>query len=200
VFEGHESGFDAALRGADVLLIDSGMLAFLQSDWFQAAQRVFQEKGRVRVFERETATIRAVVRSKDAPGWEYATEPDGERSYVNALLTTLARRPPIEIQIDLGQPLPDLSKLATDPDEIDWTSKLPFQYDILSAEEAIQLIRNFPGAKWPPPRNGQIAGSVRAVLAEAGGGSRPVSFRFLLIGNETGIRSVRMERVAQDLQ
>lgn len=52
-----------------------------------------------------------VVRSKKPEGWEYG-EPDGEGSYLNCLLTALAKLPPTAIELVTAQPLPDLSDLA----------------------------------------------------------------------------------------
>lgn len=38
IFEGHSSGLRQALRGADLLVADSGMIPFLQSDWESVAR------------------------------------------------------------------------------------------------------------------------------------------------------------------
>ncbi len=42
VFEGHPSAFAAGCRDADVLLVDSAMLPFLQADWQDAAAGVMR--------------------------------------------------------------------------------------------------------------------------------------------------------------
>lgn len=42
VFEGHSSAFTAGCRDADVLLVDSAMLPFLQKDWQDAAAAVMR--------------------------------------------------------------------------------------------------------------------------------------------------------------
>lgn len=39
IFEGHESALAAGLKGADLLLIDEGMLSFLPSNWKEIAQQ-----------------------------------------------------------------------------------------------------------------------------------------------------------------
>jgi hypothetical protein len=193
VFEGHESGFEAALKDADILVIDSGMLPFLQHDWFDVARRAFQRKGRIRVFERKTMRLLPVVPSKS--GWAYATEPDGERSYANSLLTTLAKRPPISVELGSDARLPELTGLATLPEEIEWTMALPFDYGALSVQEVIGIISNSPGIRWSPTQDGRTAGTVRMKLAEGKGNARDVFFRLLLIdGNPQG-RSLRIERV-----
>lgn len=45
VFEGHPTAFESGVRNADVLLMDSGMLPFVQFNWVEAAQRVMQPEG-----------------------------------------------------------------------------------------------------------------------------------------------------------
>ncbi|HEV3200025.1 MAG TPA: hypothetical protein VGZ73_19105 [Bryobacteraceae bacterium] len=195
IFEGHPSGFVASLRGADVLIVDSGMLPFLQPDWFEVAQSVFRDKGRVRVFDRETAQLRPAVPSKTPPGWKYATEPDGETWYANCLLTTLGKRPPIAVELCTGKPLPDLHRLAIDPDELEWTSELPFQYDILSAAEVIEAIVRGPERTWPWERQ-RI---VEAVVLQGQEGEKPrevpVKFQFLLTEDPDQSRRLRIERL-----
>jgi hypothetical protein len=193
IFEGHPSGFTQGLAGAEALLIDSDMLPFLQSDWFEVARRAFGRKGRIRVFERKTALLRAVVPSQSPPGWEYTTEHGGEPSYVNALLTTLAKREPLEIRLDPDQPLPDPADLATDPEEIDWTSKLPFQYDALSVEEIIRIVADTPGVTWAARPDGRTAARVKLLLAGPGGKAAPVIFDFELAGDGTA-RQLRIRK------
>jgi hypothetical protein len=197
VFEGHSSGFEAALRGADVLMVDSYMLPHLQHDWFAVSRQVLGRNGRVRVFERKTIKILPVVPTSVPPGWEYATEDDGETSYVNALLTTLGKRPLLTIDLDSSQPLPDLTTLATDPEEIDWTAKLPFQYDILDVHEVIRVIENTPNMNWSPAGDHTAKTATANMLLVASGGSqRTVTFRFLLAAGDGGVQSLRIERVA----
>jgi len=195
VFEGHESGFKEALKDADVLVIDSGMLPFLLSNWFEVARGVFRDKGRIRMFDRKTMYLPPVVPSKTAVGWSYATEPDGERSYVNSLLTTLAKRDPIPIQLCCDERLPELPKLASSPEEIEWTTALPFDYGALSVEEVIRIVANSPGLKWSPPQEGHVSGTVRMKLAQAGGVARDVSFQLLLIEDGPRGRSLKIQRV-----
>ena len=196
VFEGHESGFKAALQGADVLIVDSGMLPFLRSDWFEVATGVFRDKGRVRMFDRKTMCLPPIVRSNRAPGWAYATESDGERSYVNSLLTTLCKRPPMAVQLSPNQPLPVPANLAIEPKEIEWCSELPFDYSQLDIEEVIRIIANSPGIKWSPAENGRAAGAVRMKLAEGGATARDVSFQLLSIEDGQRVRNLRIERLS----
>jgi hypothetical protein len=90
VFEGHPSAFEFALRDCDVLMIESGMLPFLQKDWVDVALRVTRPGAKMIVQDRKTGRLQPVIKSKNAQGWRYG-EPDGEASYANCLLTTLAK-------------------------------------------------------------------------------------------------------------
>jgi hypothetical protein len=196
VFEGHESGFEPALTDADVLVIDSGMLPFLQQDWFAVARRAFRDKGRIRMFDQKTKSLPPVVPSKAPRGWAYATEPDGEMSYVNALLTTLARRPPVSVQLGCGDArLPELPRLAVSPEEIEWTLALPFDYGSLNVGEVIRIICNAPGIRWSPAQQGQTSGTVRMKVAEGKGMAWDVSFQLLQLEGGPRGKSLTIERV-----
>jgi hypothetical protein len=196
IFEGHPSGLAASLREADVLIVDSGMLPFLQSDWFEVAQSAFRGKGRVRVFDRQTTELRPAVPCKTPPGWKYATEDDGEMWYANCLLTTLGKRPPIAVQLCPGESLPDLHELAIDPDELEWTSELPFQYDILSAGEVIETIVRGAGTSLAVGERMTIPAIV--LYEQVGEKPRevPVKFQLLLAEDDDHGRRLRIERVA----
>jgi len=139
--------------------------------------------------------LQPVVPSKTAPGWAYATEPDGERSYVNGLLTTLAKRASIPVQLVCDQRLPELPKLAIVPEEIEWTTALPFDYGALSVAEVIRIISKSPGIRWSPAKENEISGTVKMKLAGAGGSARDVFFQLLLIEDGPQGRSLRIERV-----
>ena len=89
----------------------AALLPLLQNNWLELAQRAITAKSRILGYERENGRILPIVKSKASPGWRY-TEPDGEVSYVNCLLTTLAKRSAIPVQVVAGQPPPDLKKLA----------------------------------------------------------------------------------------
>jgi hypothetical protein len=169
VFEGHPSAFEAGLAGTDVLFIDSGMVPFLQPDWAEAAFRTMPPGSRIFELNRKNNGLMPVVRSKIAPGWRYG-EPDGERSYTNCLLVTLAKRPPIAVEVTTGQPLPDLATLAIAPDELEWIAELPFKYDRLDAEKVIAITRQF--AKLGEATSGRL----QAKLVTAGGKVETVTF------------------------
>lgn len=173
VFEGHPSALEAGVRGCDVLVIDSGMLPFLQEDWSAVVFRNMRSPARVFIHDRESYNLQPVVPSKEPPGWRYS-ERDGEASYVNCLFTTLAKGPFSSVKLQTDGALPDLSELTQDPRELEWISGLPFRYDQLNAEEVIQLILCLAG--WGKLSFFKTEGTFNAVLALGQGQPRPVSF------------------------
>jgi len=54
VFEGHPSAYASGIRDSDALIIDSGMLPFLQSDWLDVAYKVMRPNPMVFIYNRET--------------------------------------------------------------------------------------------------------------------------------------------------
>jgi hypothetical protein len=153
VFEGHPSAFEAGCADTDILLIDSGMLPFLQADWMQAARRVMRPGSRVFIHNRETYTLFPVAPSARPQGWQYS-EHDGESSYANCLLTTLAKGPGQSVEIVAGRALPDLAPLASDPDELDWIEGLPFRYDAMDADKVIDiLLKTAVKRRWIVPQS-----------------------------------------------
>ncbi|MBE9029318.1 hypothetical protein IQ266_06020 [filamentous cyanobacterium LEGE 11480] len=53
VFEGHSSTLKMGCRGADVLVVDGGMIPFLQSDWITVSRSVMQGGREIIVFQRD---------------------------------------------------------------------------------------------------------------------------------------------------
>src|ERR1700749_2481767 len=92
VFEGHPTAFESGVRDSDLLIVDSGMLPFIQGDWYAAARRVMRPGAHVFVFDRDCDQLMPVAPSGKAQGWQYS-EHDGEVSYVNCLLTTMGKSP-----------------------------------------------------------------------------------------------------------
>ena len=190
VFEGHPTAFESGVRDCDVLLVDSGMLPFIQEDWFDVARRVMRPGARVFVHKRESYHLMPVGPSGRPPGWQY-TEFDGERSYANCLLTTLARRASASARVTSGLPVPDLAALTTDPDELDWIAGLPFKYDRLDADEVIENIAGI--AKWHSLFKSM--GDLDAKLALGGGkGLMPVHFSLRLKKDGGGGRQLLIEK------
>jgi hypothetical protein len=183
VFEGHPSALEAGLHDTDVLLIDSGMLPFLQEDWMKVAVRAMRSGARYFVCGREKQDLREVIPASQPPGWLYR-EADGEGSYAFCLLTLLGKRPGRSASVTTGKPVPDLRTLTQDHDEMEWASLLPFQYEPLDAALVITTILRFAGVKNDSPR--LIPGlrshyELNARLAQKGG-STYCPFRLTLSG------------------
>jgi hypothetical protein len=77
----HVRSFEGSPRPSDlfqpVLLVDSGMLPFLQEDWFEVAQRVMRPNPRVYVHDRETYTLNQQIPVTDE---QSGTQP-GQRAW-----------------------------------------------------------------------------------------------------------------------
>ncbi len=144
VFEGHPSALAAGLTDSEFLIVDSGMLPFLQPDWMAVAQRSMKPGGEVFLHDRQKWIMAPLVPSSGPPGWHYLV-PDGEASYANCLLETLARGSTESVALDSGGPAPDLAGLATEPEQSEWVAGLPFRYESLSAEKVIALLLNLAG-------------------------------------------------------
>ena len=192
VFEGHSSALEPALQRSDLLWIDSAMLPFLKSDWIEVAYRALPPRPRILVFDRKTGQLRPVIKSTDAQGWRFS-EPDGEASYVNCLLTTLARNSPAPVHVSVGHPVPDLAKLTEDPQQLNWINGLPFRYDSLDATKVIGIIQRV--SKLPPPAATPSIGTLQAQLATSGGKRERVSFQLTLAQDVAGRQRLDIERL-----
>lgn len=190
VFEGHPTAFESGVRNSDFLIVDSGMLPFIQDDWFQVAQRVMSPAAKIFVHERETFTLMPVGKSNQAKGWQYS-EYDGEASYANCLLTTLAKGKTPGVVVTSGRPLPDLSGLTTNPEDLDWIAGLPFKYNELNADKVIQVILSHAGWRWY--HFFKTTGVFRASLA-TGKALVPVSFTLTLNKDAEGRKQLHIER------
>ena len=191
VFEGHPSAFESGVRDSDVLLVDSGMLPFIQSDWVEAAHRVMRPGAKIFVHSRETFTLMPVARSGNAQGWQYS-ENDGEASYANCLLTTLARSKSPSAQVTSGRALPNLAELTTDPQELDWIDGLPFNYSELDADEVIKIILHAAGWRWH--HFFKTKGTLHARLATDSNEMKPVFFTLTLTKDAEGRRQLQIGR------
>ena len=193
VFEGHPSAFEYAVRDCDVLMIDSGMLPFLQSDWLDVALRVARPGAKMMVQDRKTGRLQPVIKSKNAQGWRYG-EPDGEASYANCLLTTLAKADtPAPVRIASGSPVPGLAQFARDPVQLEWIAELPFRYDTLDANRVIAILHRV--VKWSPPDNGESKGVLKAQVATGGGQRQAVSFDLTLGKDAAGNQRLEVVRI-----
>ncbi len=173
VFEGHRSALPAGVLRTDVLLVDSGMIPFLQEDWVEVSLEAMRSGARILGHDRERYRLLPIGRSRKAPGWQYSA-PDGEASYANCLLTTLAKASGSPAKLVSGSALPDLAPLTRDPDELDWIYGLPFALDKLNADEVIEIIQGLAG--WSKLSFFKTQGVLDAQLALKGDRLQAVSF------------------------
>ena len=141
VFEGHPSALAAGLKESEFLLVDSGMLPFLQPDWMAVARRTMQPGSKIFLHDRAKYQLHLLAASTKPPGWRIS-EPDGEASYANCLLTTMAKGGAQSVELVPGEAVPDLSALTNNPDELEWIAGLPFRYDLLDAQKVIGILLN----------------------------------------------------------
>ncbi len=103
-------------------------------------------------------------------------EPDGEASYLNALLTTIAKGPRAEIILTWGMGVPDLLPLAADPEELEWIDTLPFRYAQLDGRKVIALVLSLASVKFY--QFWKRKGEFKAILALRG--DQQVHLRFMV--------------------
>jgi hypothetical protein len=141
IFEGHSSAFRAGVAESDFLVIDSGMLPLLDPDWMPAALGSMRPGGKVLLHDRAKYRLFPLAPSNRPPGWRIA-EPDGEASYANCLLTTLAKGKAQPVVLVPGEPVPELAGLADDEEELDWIAALPFHYGALDSRKVIAVLES----------------------------------------------------------
>lgn len=193
VFEGHPSALEAGIRNSDVLIIDSGMLPFLAENWADVVFPAMNPNPKVFIHERDTYTLMPVVKKNSSPGWRYS-EPDGEASYTNMLITAMA----IEgdktrsAKIISGQPLPNPRDFTTDEDQLEYISTLPFRYEKLNADMVIGIIWN--GGR--PAKLRDLFRSTRTLkgkVALSGGEVIDVSFQLKLSKTDSGKKQLEVK-------
>jgi len=192
VFEGHPSAYTSGVRDSDMLVVDSRMLPCLQDDWARVAVAHMRQAATIIIYEAERADpIHPVVPSGNSQGWQFA-EPDGERSYANCLLITLARSKDLSVVITEGQPVPDLADLATEPEERHWVAALPFQYDRLDAGEIIRTIVAVAERPWYAIHTNMLV--LDAVVQISPDEQRELSFKMDLGRDEDGRTQLRIKK------
>ncbi len=140
IFEGHPSALAAGLDHSEILVVDSGMIPSLQNDWMAVAKNKMDAPQRILIFSRERNTLLPAAPISTPPGWSY-TEPDGEASYVNCLLTTLGKAGTgASAELATDAPLPNLAGLTQSAGEREWIANLPFQYEQLDVAKAIDVL------------------------------------------------------------
>jgi hypothetical protein len=147
VFEGHPSALQMGLHDCDALLVDSGMLPFLQEDWLKVAKLAMKPEARYFVFDRGEERFCAIAPVSSGRGWIYR-EPDGEASYTNCLLTALGKQPGKSVQLRAGEALPSIAGFVIESDA-EWANTLPFRYEELDSKRVIRLLLWAAGHRMP---------------------------------------------------
>jgi len=145
VFEGHSSAFESGVRNADVLLMDSGMLPFVQFNWVEAAQRVMQPEGKIFLHDRQTFTLSLFSQPEGQP-----PKSNIEVNYNELLLRSLMRAAQSSVEITAGEMVPDLLDLVTESTDRDWISRNIDRHRI-NAETLIDLFLHKAGWRWSTP-------------------------------------------------
>ena len=191
VFEGHKDALECGLKDANVLIVDSGMAPHLSRDWIAVALRVMSPG--CRILRHDRITFRLVQIHPRA-------EPDGEASYANCLLVSLAKTPlwPV-VCLAPGRPVPDLRQIAATDDERNWASGLPFRYDSLDPMKVASIVLNV--ARWPVADGGEGGmrrqeGRFRAQLATEAGQRQPVEFHLCVERDGANLRQLTIGRRA----
>ena len=124
VFEGHPTAFETGVRGANLLLVDSGMQPFLPSDWPYLAQQAMAEPKRILVHDRKHYGLREIVGAPPAAPMSFTprvpeTRPDADTAAAFEEARTLAASGTVAvvtpqrevIPLDTGAPPPGSEKL-----------------------------------------------------------------------------------------
>ncbi|MFL6257664.1 MAG: hypothetical protein ACJ74T_21885 [Pyrinomonadaceae bacterium] len=140
VFEGHPSAFESGVRGSDVLLVDSGMVPFIQKDWKEVAFRVMRPGAKV--LEHDRATYQ--LKHHFAPGAAQALlrlSPEKQVDwYAGTLIRLLFVGTRTSAQLTSGETLPDLAEFAQTDELRAQLAALPVRHTELDADKVIDLI------------------------------------------------------------
>ncbi len=170
IFEGHASALALGLERSEILVVDSGMLPFLQPDWLEIAQRVMQDDPRIFVHDRKTYRL-----LQNFPPYR---EPDGEGSYANSLLTALGKGTAPSVAIAAGAGVPDLAALVSDPEELKWIAELPFNYETLDSQKVIDVLLTAAGRSKLNPFKKEWTLQTRLIVT--GAEPKPITFALRL--------------------
>jgi hypothetical protein len=168
VFEGHPSAFESGVRNSDVLLVDSGMLPFMQEDWAEVALRVMRPGARILVHERETYQLRQLVSpgGDDEPG-HVAPASNAVECYADILLRLLLIGARTSVQLTSGETLPNLADFAATPEHLRQIASLPFKHDELNADKVIDHLLHAAG--WRPYSFFKTTGTLKVQMTNADG-------------------------------
>lgn len=186
VFEGHPSAFDSAVRDADVLLMDSGMLPFVQFNWVEAALRVMRPEGKLFLHDRETFTLSIISKSEES-----SQESDVDVNYGALLLRGLMRATQSSVEVTAGEIVPDLVDLMTTSTDREWISK-NIQRDKVNADKVIDILLQKAGWRWYTPF--KTSGVLKLPVPLADGKVGNWNFTITLTKNAAGKRQLRIDR------
>lgn len=140
VFEGHPSAFESGVRESDVLMIDSGMLPFLQEDWKETAFRVTRPEAKVLVHDRPTHNLVQHFRPGGARAPLVLSPEEQVSWYAGTLIRLLLTGTRTSTELTSGETLPNLLDFATSPEQQAEIASLPFRHDQLDADKVIDAI------------------------------------------------------------
>lgn len=167
VFEGHPSAFESGVRASDLLLVDSGMLPFMQEDWKEVAFRLMRPGANVLVHDRATYKLSQHL----PPGVMRAplmlSPQEQVEWYAGSLIRLVVAGTRGSVQLASGETLPDLAELATTDEHRAQVASLPFKHDELDADKVIDDI--LKGAGWRPYSFFKTKGIVKVPLATPDG-------------------------------
>jgi len=186
VFEGHPSAFDSGVRDADVLLMDSGMVQFVQLDWVKAAERVMRPEGKIFLHDHKTFTLSLYSKTEES-----SPKSNLEGTYVELLLRILIRSEQNSVEITEGEIVPDLWDLATNSTDRDWISK-NLERDKVNAEKVIDLLVHKAGWRWY--NSFKTTRTFKFPMRLNNGVIRDYPFTVTLTKNTTGKRQLRIDR------
>jgi hypothetical protein len=140
VFEGHPSAFESGVRGSDVLMVDSGMVPFIQKDWKEVAFRVLRPGAKV--LEHDRATYQ--LKQHFAPGAAQVPlmlSPEEKLSwYAGTLIRLLFMGTRTSTQLTSGETLPDLAEFAQTDKLRAQLASMPLRHTELDADKVIDLL------------------------------------------------------------
>ena len=186
VFEGHPSAFESGVRDCDVLLVDSGMLPFIQFNWASVAGRVMRRGGTIFIHNRDTYTLSIF---KDV-GLRKSSASQTESEYAELLLRSLMRSSRSTVEITSGDVLPDLADFIEI--DVDWIAKLNEERDKLNTDTVIDILLQRAGWRWYLPF--KRSGTLEALAVITDGIAKKWKFSVTLGKTPSGKRQLQIER------
>jgi len=145
VFEGHPSAFESGVRGSDVLMVDSGMLPFIQEDWKEVAFRVMRPGAKVLEHDRTTYQLKQHF-APNAAHVPLVLSPEEQVDwYAGTLIRLLLMGPRTSAQLTSGETLPDLADFAKTDELRAQLASMPLRHTELDADKVIDRVLNQAG-------------------------------------------------------